>query len=346
MTPHFEFQTPWVLGLLGLLPVYAVLRGRVGKLSALRFSSAELARSAGRPARSGAGRLLFFLRLLTAALLIVTLAGPRISREQTEVQASGVDIVLLVDVSWSMMSIDMGKPSERITRFSIAQSVLRDFIQRRVSDRLGLIVFSGEPYTASPLTLNHDWVVANLNRVHIGTVHDLGTAIGDATASAVKRLSTIKNSKSKIIILLTDGDNNAGEIDPLPAADLAAALGIKIYTIGIGQETPCRLPAFDPATGVLRLDARGDIIPTITLQPANYTVLTQMAHVTHGKNYRATNQSELAGIYDDINRLEKTDVKLRRFTQHTPLYQWPLGAALGALALELILAATWLRRIP
>ena len=346
MMPHFEFQTPWVLGLLGLLPVDAVLRGRVGKLSALRFSSAELARAAGRPARSGAGRLLFFLRLLTVGLLILTLAGPRLSREQTQVQASGVDIVLLVDVSWSMMSIDMGKPSERITRFSLAQSVLRDFIQRRVSDRLGLIVFSGAPYTASPLTLNHDWVVANLNRVHIGSVHDLGTAIGEATAAAVKRLSTIKNSKSRIIILLTDGDNNAGEIDPLPAADLAAALGIKIYTIGIGRETPCRLPAFDPATGVLRLDAHGDIIPTITLQPANYTVLTQMAHVTHGKNYRATNQSELAGIYDDINRLEKTDVKLRRFTQHTPLYQWPLGAALGVLVLELVLAATWLRRIP
>ena len=346
MMPHFEFESPWLLGLLALLPVYAVLRGRAGKLSALRFSSAELARAAGRPARAGAGRLLFFLRLLTAALLIVTLAGPRLAREQTEVQASGVDIVMLVDVSWSMMSIDMGKPTERITRFSIAQSVLRNFIQRRVSDRLGLIVFSGEPYTASPLTLNHDWLVENLNRVHIGTVHDLGTAIGQATAAAVKRLSTIKNSKSRIIILLTDGDNNAGEIDPLPAADLAAALGIKIYTIGIGQETPCRLPAFDPATGELRLDARGEIIPTISLQPANYTVLAQMARVTHGKNYRATNQAELAGIYDDINRLEKSDVKLRRFTQHTPLYQWPLGAALGLLALELLLAATWLRRIP
>ena len=286
------------------------------------------------------------MRLLTVALLIVALAGPRIAREQTQVQASGVDIILLVDVSWSMMSIDMGRPNERITRFHIAQSVLQDFISRRVSDRLGLVVFSGEPYIASPLTLNHDWVVENLNRVHIGTVKDLGTAIGDATACAVKRLSRIRNSKSRIIILLTDGDNNAGEIEPLPAADLAAALGIKIYTIGIGQETPCRLPAFDPATGQLRLDARGDIIPTITLQPANYEVLAQMAHVTHGKNYRATNQAELAGIYDDINRLEKTDVKLRRFTEHTALYQWPLLAALSVLALELILAATWFRRLP
>jgi len=177
-------------------------------------------------------------------------------------------------------------------------------------------------------------------------VKERGTAIGTATAAAVKRLGTIKNSKSRIIILLTDGDNNAGEIDPVPAADLAAALGIKIYTIGIGQETPCRMPAFDPATGELVLDAQGNVVPTITLQPADYSVLADMARLTHGKNYRATNRAQLAGIYDDINRLEKTDVKLRRFTEHTPLFQWPLLAALGMLAAELVLAATVWRRIP
>ena len=346
MTHHFEFQSPWVLALLALLPVYAVLRGRTGGLSALVFSSADLARPAGRPARSGSGRWLFFLRLLSVALLVVTLAGPRISREQTEVQASGVDIVLLVDVSWSMTALDMGRPEERISRFHIAQQVLEDFIGRRVSDRLGLVIFSGEPYLVSPLTLNHDWLVENLKRVHIGTVKERGTAIGTATAAAVKRLSAIKNSKSRIIILLTDGDNNAGEIDPLPAADLAAALGIKIYTIGLGQETPCKMPRFDPATGELLLDEHGNVVPTITLQPANYSVLRDMARMTRGKNYRATNQAELAKIYDDINRLEKSDVKLRRYTEHTALFQWPLLAALGILGAELILAATLWRRVP
>lgn len=346
MNGHFEFQYPWVLGGLALLPVYAVLRGRVGRLSALRFSSAELARPLGRPARAGAGRWLFFLRLLSVALLIVALAGPQTSRDQTEVQASGVDIVLLVDVSWSMTALDMGRPDERISRFHIAQGVLEDFIQRRLSDRLGLLIFSGEPYLVSPLTLNHDWVVDNLKRIHIGTVKERGTAIGTATAAAVKRLAAIRNSKSRIIILLTDGDNNAGEIDPLPAAELAAALGIKIYTIGLGQETPCRMPAFDPATGELLLDAHGNVVPTITLQPANYSVLKDMARLTHGRNYRATNQAELAGIYDDINRLEKSDVKLRRYTEYTPLYVWPLLAALGFLAVELVLGQTIWRRIP
>ena len=346
MNSSFEFQTPWLLGLLALLPVYAVLRGRRGNASALQFPSVELVRRVGRPARAAAGRLRLFLRLLTAALLIVTLAGPRTAREQTETQASGVDIMLLLDVSWSMVALDMARPPERVTRFDIAQSVLRDFVGRRPSDRIGLIIFSALPYSVSPLTLDHDWLVDNLDRVHIGSIQDLGTGIGDATASAIKRLAAIKNTKSRILILLTDGDNNVGEINPVPAAQVAAALGVKIYTIGLGQEKTCPMPAFEPTTGKLRLDDQGRIIPTITLRPADYKMLDQMAQITHGRSYRATNRAELAGIYNDIDRLEKTDVKLRRYTRHTPLFQWPLAAALGAVSLELFLAATWWRRLP
>ena len=177
-------------------------------------------------------------------------------------------------------------------------------------------------------------------------IQELGTAIGDATAAAVKRLNVLKDSKSRIVILLTDGDNNKGEIEPVPAAELAAALRAKIYTIGIGQEEACALPAFEPRTGKLKLNASGQVIPTIMLQPANYTVLGQMARITRGKNYRATNRSELASIYNEIDRLEKTEVNLRRYTVYTPLFQWPLLAALGVLAAELILAGTRLRRIP
>ena len=346
MSTAFEFQYPWVLGLLALLPIYAVLRGRIGRASALRFPSVDLARKVGRPARSAAGRLQLFLQLLAAALLTVTLAGPRTAHEQTETQASGVDIALLLDVSWSMMAVDMAQPAERVTRFDIAESVLRDFVGRRQSDRIGLIIFSALPYSVSPLTLDHKWLVQNLDRIHIGSVQDLGTGIGDATASAVKRLAGIKNSKSRIIILLTDGDNNIGELDPVPAADLAAALGVKIYTIGLGQENACPLPAFEPNTGKLRFGANGEIIPTITLQPPNYKVLDQMARMTRGRSYRAANRAELAGIYNEIDRLEKTDVKLRRYTRHTTLFQWPLAAALAVVSLEQFLAATWLRRLP
>jgi len=244
------------------------------------------------------------------------------------------------------VSVDMGGSNDENTRFGIARSVLEDFVNKRPNDRIGLVVFSGVPYLASPLTLNHDWLIQNLGRLHIGTIRELGTAIGDAIAAAAKRLETLKNSKSRIIILLTDGDNNAGEIEPVPAAQVAAAVGAKIYTIGIGIEEPCQLPAFDVETGKLRHDAAGHIIPTITLQPANYTVLGQMARLAHGKFYRAKNRSELQNIYNEIDHLEKTEVKLRRYTTFTPLYHWPLLAAFVLLMLELLLANTRYRRVP
>ena len=346
MTSHFQFQYPWLLALLALLPVYAFLRGRTGKLSALRFPSADLARSAGGTARSSAGALLLFLRILTVAFCIVALAGPRFANERTETQASGVDIMLVLDLSWSMESLDMGGHDESGTRFGIASSVMEDFVGRRPNDRIGLIVFSGVPYLASPLTLNHDWLIDTLHHLHIGTIRELGTAIGDAIASAAKRLQSLKESKSRIIILLTDGDNNKGEIDPVPAAQIAAAVGAKIYTIGIGIEEPCQLPAFDIDTGKLRRDPAGNIIPTLTLQPANYTVLGEMARLSHGRFYRATNRRELQSIYNEIDRLEKTEIKLRRYTTFVPLFQWPLLAGFALLVLELLLSSTRYRRVP
>jgi Ca-activated chloride channel family protein len=254
--------------------------------------------------------------------------------------------MLVLDLSWSMMALDMSGPQERVSRFDSAAEVLEDFIGKRPSDRLGLIVFSAVPYLASPLTLNHDWLIENLHRLHVGLIRDLGTAIGDATAAGAKRLKDIKDSKSRIIILLTDGDNNRGEIDPVPAAQLAAALGIKVYTIGIGIEQPCELPVFDPNTGKLELDQNGNIKPGMMLQPANYEVLGRMSALSHGKFYRATNRRELQRIYNEIDQLEKTQIKLRRFTTYRPLFEWPLLAALGLFALEMILANTRLRRVP
>lgn len=345
MSGNFQFQYPWVLFLLALLPLYAFLCGRAGKLAALRFPSADLARAAGATARAAAGRLLLFLRLLAVALCITALAGPRFANDHTETEASGIDIMLVMDLSWSMMALDMA-PKERVSRFDIASDVIQEFIRKRPSDRLGLIVFSAVPYLASPLTLNHEWLIQNLRRLHVGLLRDLGTAIGDATAAGSKRLKDLPDSKSRIIILLTDGDNNKGEIDPVPAAQLAAALGVKVYTIGIGVEQPCQLPAFDPNTGRLQLDSAGNVIPTMTLQPANYSVLSKMSSLSNAKSYRAKNRRELQRIYDEIDRLEKTEVKLRRFTTYRPLFQWPLLAAFGLLGIELFLANTRLRRIP
>jgi Ca-activated chloride channel family protein len=346
MNGNLEFQYPWLLALLALLPIYAFLRGRAGKVAALRFPSADLARAVGATARAAVGRLLLFLRLLTVGLCIVALAGPRFANDHTETQASGVDIMLVLDLSWSMMALDMGGPNERVSRYDIAAQVLEDFIRRRPSDRMGLIVFSAVPYLASPLTLNHDWLIENLHRLHIGLIRDLGTAIGDAAAAAAKRLRALKDSKTRIMIVLTDGDNNKGDIDPIPAAQLAAALGQKVYTIGIGIERPCELCNFDPATGKLILGPNGELTPVMTLQPANYSVLARMAALSKAKFYRATSRQELQSIYHDIDRLEKTQIKLRRYTTYRPLFQWPLLAALGLFALELALANTRLRRVP
>ena len=346
MNGEFEFQYPWLLALLGLLPVYALLLGKTGRLSALTFSSVDIARTVGAKARSAAGRFLFFLRLLAVALGIIALAGPRLANYHVETETPGIDIMLVLDLSWSMVSVDMSLPGEKITRYDIASEVLGDFVGKRPNDRIGLVVFSGVPYLASPLTLNHEWLAQNLQRMHIGTIGDLGTAIGDAIVVAAKRLKSVPHAKSRVIILLTDGDNNKGEIEPLPAAQLAAAVGCKIYTIGIGIEKPCYMPAFDPATGKLKLDLNGNVVPTLLLQPANYSVLGKMAGLSHGKFYRATNRRELLNIYNQIDQLEKTEVKLKRYATYEPLFQWPLLAALGALALELILTNTRYRRVP
>ena len=346
MSGEFEFQYAWLLTLLALLPVYAFLRGRSGKLSALRFSSADIARAAGVQARAAVGRVMLFLRWLAVALGIVALAGPRLVDTHIETETAGLDIMLALDLSWSMMALDMGRAGERVTRFAIASDVLENFIRKRTSDRIGLVVFSAVPYLASPLTLNHDWLIEHLHRLHVGRLQELGTAIGDAIAMSAKRLKDLPGSKSRIIILLTDGDNNKGEIDPLPAAQLAAALGAKVYTIGIGIEQPCHLPKFDPSTGQLQLDASGNVIPTLMLQPANYTVLGKIAQLSRANSYRATNRRELQAIYNHIDRLEKTEVKLRRNATYHPLFQWPLLAAFGLLAAEFVLTNTRYRRVP
>jgi Ca-activated chloride channel family protein len=346
MNQQFEFQFPWVLGLLALLPLYALLLGRPGRLAALRFSSGELVRAVGSTARSAAGGLLLFLRLLCVALVIVALAGPRFANDRVESQTRSVDILLVVDLSLSMLALDMSPPDQPVTRVDMAKSVIEDFVRRRPSDRIGLIAFSGAPYLASPLTLNHDWLIESLHRLRCNLIREMGTAIGDATAAAVKRLLTLQDSKSRIVILLTDGDNNRGELDPLPAAQIAAAKGVKVYTIGIGKPEPCMLPNFDWATGRVVYDANGKPTFIATLPPADYDMLQTMARMTGGRFYTSQNRPQLERIYNEIDRLEKTEVILRRRIAYTPLFQWPLLAALSVLGLELLLANTRYRRIP
>ena len=347
MSEGFEFQYPWALALLALLPLYAFLRGRSGREGALRFSSTELVVAIAGKVRAAAGRLFVFLRTVAVAMAIIALAGPRWVNEETEVESSGVDIMLVFDLSWSMMALDMAEPGKLTTRFDIAQAVLKDFVTRRPSDRIGLVVFSGVPYLVAPPTMNHDYIQTQIDRLHIGLINELGTAIGDAVGIAVKRLGTVK-SKSKIVVLLTDGDNNKSEqLEPLTSAHFAKSESIRLYTIGIGRNAECDLPDFDRDTGKLRLGPGGRPMGIITrLQPPNYVVLEKMSNLTGGKSYTATTRQELDTVYANIDRLEKTEKKLKRHRTYTPLYHFPLLAAIALLLLELVLANTRFRRLP
>jgi Ca-activated chloride channel family protein len=348
MIETFEFQRPWVLAFLALLPIYAFLRGRSGREGALEFSSAELVASLGGRVRAAAGRLFIFLRVISVGLVIIALAGPRRINERTETLSNGVDVMLVYDLSWSMMALDMAPPGTEITRFNVAQERIRDFIVRRPSDRIGLIVFSGVPYLVSPTTMNHDWLLEQFDRLHIGIVREVGTAIGDACGMAVKNLSFHKESRGRVIVLLTDGDNNKWEtFEPMQSAMFARDEKVRIYTIGIGKDEACPLYDFDRETGKFYYGPGGTHTGIITmLSPANYKVLDDMAKKTGGKSYTATNKQELESVYDDINRLEKTERKIKQLRTYTPLFQIPLLAALALLAIELLLANTRFRRVP
>ncbi len=227
------FAHPYLLLLLLLLPLLAWLKGERGRSPAFLYSSVKLVEGLTRARRSRAGGFLTALRWLSLALFIVALAQPRLTKSGMTVKASGVDIAVVFDLSGSMLSEDFVVKGERVNRFNMARSVLTKFIDERPNDRIGLVVFASQAYIATPLTLDHEFLIENLDRLEIGSINQNQTAIGDGLSTAVNRLRDLK-SKSKIVILMTDGQNNAGKLQPLMAADAARALGIKVYTIGIG----------------------------------------------------------------------------------------------------------------
>src|SRR5277367_5996797 len=224
------FAHPYLLLLLLLLPLLAWLKGRRGSPPAFLYSSVKLVEGLTNIRRTRAGFFLATLRWLTLAVFIFALAQPRLTKSTTTVKASGVDIVVAFDLSGSMMSEDFVVDGKRVNRFNMARSILKDFIDKRPSDRLGLVVFASQAYIATPLTLDHEFLQENLDRLEIGSINQNQTAIGDGLGTAVNRLRDLK-SKSKIVILMTDGVNNAGKLNPLQAADAARALGAKVYTV-------------------------------------------------------------------------------------------------------------------
>src|SRR5881396_1131030 len=239
------FAQPWFLLLLLLLPLLAWLKGKRGQQSAFLYSSVQLVRPVANISQWSPGRVLLAIRWLVMAALIIGLAQPQLTRSETSIRASGIDIVVALDLSGSMAAEDEGfrLHGQQVNRVTIAKDVLQKFIAKRPADRIGLVAFAGKAYIAAPLTLDHDFLLQNVERLNLGSIED-GTAIGSALAASVNRLRELK-SKSKIVILMTDGQNNAGKIPPLTAAEAAQSLNVKVYAVGVGSRGLARIPATD-----------------------------------------------------------------------------------------------------
>ena len=331
-----RFLQPEWLWLLALLPVVMLLRGRRGPVAAVEFSDVGLAREVSRRSRARAGGWIWLFPLLAAALMIVGLTRPQRGHSRTEVTANGIDIVLALDVSGSMQALDFLVDDHRVNRIEVVKSVVSKFIEQRPNDRIGLIAFAAAPYLVSPLTLDHDWLQQNLERVSTAVGDDDGTAIGSAIAASINRLRTT-NAKSKVVILLTDGMNNTGKISPVAAAEAAKALGVKIYTIGVGVRGMAPIPMRDQAGNTRLIMDKVDV---------DEKTLQTVAGDTGGTFYRATDTDSLQKIYAQINQLEKTAQTVQKFEHYEELYSWVLIPSLALLGFGLALQHTRFRRLP
>ena len=332
---NITFQHPELLFLLLLLPVVAFLLGRRGRVAAVEYSSANVAREVARTTRSRVGRWAMLIPLLAAAFFIIGLARPQVLQGSSEVQASGIDIMMCIDVSGSMQSLDYvvdGQPTSRVTT---VKSAVSKFIDARQDDRLGLIEFSAEPYLISPLTLDHDWVHQRLERVDTGTIPD-GTAIGSAIAMGVNRLSQ-SPAKSKVIVLLTDGCNNMGKISPIMAAQAAKALGVRVYTIGAGIKGDAPFPVKDQF---------GNTHIQMVPSDMDEDTLTKIADMTGGKFFRADDTQKLQDTYAEIDRLEKTTRTVKHYEHVSELFAWAVLPGLFVLGTGFWLEQTRYRRLP
>lgn len=331
----FAFAHPWVLLLLLLLPLLAWLKGKFGGTAGVTFSNTAMLAKIGNRRRSRAGAFLAGLTYLALALFIVALARPQLGRVTTRVQATGVDIMLVLDVSRSMLAEDFTIGNRRANRIDAVKLVTEQFIRERPNDRIGLVAFAGRPYLVSPLTLDHDWLIRNLERLRIGLVED-GTAIGSAIASAANRLKD-KEAKTKLIVLLTDGDNNAGKVQPLTAAEAAKALGIRIYTIGAGTEGEAPFPLTNQF---------GRTVYRNVLVKFDEKTLQEIATMTSGQYFRATDTNSLRTIFGEIDKLEKSKVEVEKTAHYRDLFMWFLIPGLACVALEILLSQTVWRRLP
>ena len=354
------FYAPWMFSLLLIVPVIAWLLFRKSSKSAIAFSSISIIRELKPTLRQ---RLIWLPKALTLAalvVLIIAVARPREGKEQTIVDSEGIAIEMVVDRSGSMHAMDFHIEDQQVDRLTAIKNVAGKFISGdegldgRNSDLVGLITFAGFADSLTPPTLDHSFLVTNLNDTEIVSKRrEDGTAIGDAIALAVEKLNALDDSqeeevKSKVIILLTDGENTAGDLDPIPAAELAQTLGIKIYTIGVGTKGNAPYPVTDPFSGrtVMRM-------MSVNIDEAT---LKEISSITGGKYFRATDTDSLTKIYKEIDELEKTKVETDQYYDYRELAVLPLATSWGnippvlmivisLIVLRVLLENTWLREM-
>ena len=328
-----EFASPkilWFLLLLIPLVAYYIYRTRQGG-AAVIVSTIDTVKRAPKTIRYYLRHIPFVLRCVALSLIVVAIARPQSAEHYTNTTTEGIDIVLAVDVSTSMLAKDFTPD-----RLSVAKEVASEFISDRTGDRIGLVVFAGESFTQSPLTTDQSSLQTMLGRITSGVIED-GTAIGNGLATSINRLRE-SDAKSKVVILLTDGVNNRGEISPLTAAKIAKDMGIKVYTIGIGRRGTAPYPIFDE---------RGREVDVVNMKvEIDEKILRDIAEQTGGEYFRATDKQTLEAIYDRINQLEKSKVEVEnRTTLHEEFLVFVL-CALAALLLEFIIEKIILKRIP
>ncbi len=338
------FAQPWFLLLLLAIPLLAWFRGRTGPAAALTFSSTAALRSLGKSSAARVGKILRALMLLGLAFFAIAMARPQLGKSLTQVEASGIDIMLALDVSGSMLTKDFTIGGEQATRIDAIREVTRKFIEARPNDRIGIIAFAGRPYVVSPMTLDHDWLLKNLERVKIGLVED-GTAIGSGMSAAANRLND-KRSKSRVIVLLTDGENNTGKIPPNTAAEAIKALKIHFYAIGAGINGVAPTPVFNPQNGKPVTDMFGNILYQNQRVHFNEAGLKEVAKIADGQFYRATDTQSLEQIFTDIDKLEKTTVSVKKYQQYRDLFPALVATGLGLLLAQLLLAQTIWKKLP
>ncbi len=329
----FRFANPEFLFLLLIIPlmIYWYLKRNHKSQSTLRYSDIGLIKEVGGSRRKRLRHILFILRVAIITLLIIAFARPQAGSREEEMITEGIDIVLSMDISSSMLAEDF-QPKNRL---EAAKLVAADFIKGRSNDRIGMVVFAGQSFTQCPLTLDYGIVLRFLEEIHIGQIED-GTAIGMALGTCVNRLRDSK-AKSKVVILLTDGQNNRGELDPITAARIAKTYKIRVYTIGAGSRGEALYPVDDPLFG--RRYVR---------MPVNIDedLLQRIANITGGKYFRATDKTSLEKIYQEISDMEQTKIEVKQYTRYRELFVNYLVVALLLLAAEIVLANTVFRKIP